>query len=108
MKRFSTTGFLIFIFLIAHFLVCSQPLKGKWLGQTPPGLTPVVFAKGVVSSDSLEHSAAIFSPDGRRLLWTVIHRGKPAYLLEMRLIDGQWTDPAKPSFASNDADDFYP
>src|SRR5882724_10685510 len=83
-------------------------LHGKYLGQEPPGTTAKLFAKGIVSSDSLEHSAPAFSPDGKLVLWTVIYRFKPAFLLEMKSINGEWTKPAPPSFASPDADDFYP
>lgn len=83
-------------------------LRGKYLGQTLPGTTATVFAKGIVSTDSIEHSAPAFSPDGKRVLWTVIHRPLPSFLLESRLENGVWTVPAKPTFSSSDADDFYP
>jgi len=33
-----------------------------YLGQIPPGDTPVLFAPGVVSTGK-EHSAAMFTPD---------------------------------------------
>jgi len=108
MKKILHLGFLISAFIPVCQPANAQTLRGKWFGQTPPGNTPVVFAKGIVSSDSLEHSAAIFSPDGTRLLWTVIHRGKPAYILETRMVNGEWTKPASPSFAHLEADDFYP
>lgn len=83
-------------------------LRGEYLGQEKPGITPKLFAKGFISSDSLEHSAPAFSPDGKIVLWTVIHRFKPAMILEMRNINGEWTTPYSPSFARSDADDFYP
>jgi hypothetical protein len=57
-------------------------LYGDYLGQTPPGDTPVVFASGIVSTDDLEHSAPSFSPDGRRAyfdsredIWVVEKQG---------------------------------
>jgi Tol biopolymer transport system component len=83
-------------------------LEGKYLGQPLPGDIPVLFAKGIVSTDSIEHSAPAFSPDGKRVLWTVINRPQPAFILESRFENGVWTVPTKTSFSSADADDFYP
>jgi len=83
-------------------------LKGKYLGQKPPGMDAVLFAKGIVSTDSIEHSAPAFSPDGNTVLWTKIYTGKPAFLVEMKKKNGVWTQPAIPSFGSSGADDFYP
>jgi len=40
-------------------------LTGPYLGQKPPGMTPEIFAPGVVSSEHQEHSSLAFSPDGR-------------------------------------------
>ncbi|WP_417317193.1 hypothetical protein [Emcibacter sp.] len=37
-------------------------LEGPWLGQTPPGLTPIPFAPGIVSTEHWEYSGA-FTPD---------------------------------------------
>jgi hypothetical protein len=42
-------------------------LSGPYLGQKPPGLTPEIFAPGVVSTPMNEHSPAAFSPDGTEL-----------------------------------------
>jgi len=109
MKRIWIAGFCICLCLLLSLLLFAQaPLKGKWMGQTPPGKEPIIFAKGIVSTDSLEHSAAVFSPDGKRLLWGVIYRNKPGFLLESKFVNGGWTDPAPPSFASKDFDDLYP
>jgi tetratricopeptide (TPR) repeat protein len=82
--------------------------KGKYLGQKPPGNIAQLFSPGIISSDSMEHSAPAFSPDGSSVLWTVITRSKPAYLLEMKYENGAWSKPFKPSFADSTADDFYP
>ena len=41
-------------------------LQGPYLGQNPPGVYPELFAPGIVSvEENFEHSAAVFSPDGK-------------------------------------------
>ena len=40
-------------------------LKGPYLGQKPPGMTPEIFAHSVVSTDSIIEMGCTFSPDGR-------------------------------------------
>jgi len=45
-------------------------LKGPYLGQKPPGMTPEVFAPGIVSSEHQEHSSLSISPDGKEMWWS--------------------------------------
>lgn len=40
-----------------------------YLGQTPPGDTPVVFARGIVSDSLQQHGVPSFSPDGNEVFW---------------------------------------
>ncbi len=47
-------------------------LKGDYLGLTLPGATPVIFARGIVSTDDKEHSAPYFSLDGNEVFWWTI------------------------------------
>ncbi len=70
-------------------------LEGDYLGQTPPGETPVVFAPGIISVDStIEHGSPTFSPDGNTILWqsNLRHKEKDTEILLkiMRRIKGQW------------------
>jgi ankyrin repeat protein len=44
-------------------------LRGPYLGQTPPGATPVVFALNVVSTEGGELNS-VFSPDGHEFYFT--------------------------------------
>ena len=61
-------------------LFCSQNnelefynLKGSYLGQKPPGLTPQVFAPGIISKTGNHlHSCLAFSPDGKEIYFTTI------------------------------------
>ncbi|HET9826378.1 MAG TPA: hypothetical protein VFP87_13655, partial [Chitinophagaceae bacterium] len=83
-------------------------VTGEYFGQKRPGRTAGVFAIGIVSTDSIEHSSPAFSPDGKTVIWTKIFLGKPAFLVEMAEENGTWTAPHRPSFADSSADDFYP
>ena len=62
-------GLLILLFLCVNLSSGQQftDLYGDYLGQTPPGDTPAVFAPGIVSTSHLEHSPAIFSNDGNEV-----------------------------------------
>ena len=45
-------------------------LKGEYLGQKPPGMTPEIFAPDIVSTPQREFNAA-FSPDGKEFYFSV-------------------------------------
>ena len=66
MKRFSTSIALLLTFCAISSASHAQNdlpvLEGPYLGQTPPGLTPVVFAPGVVSTTGWEYGL-VFMPD---------------------------------------------
>ena len=69
-------------------------LYGEYLGQTPPGDTPIVFAPGIVSRQSLEHGPAVFSPDGKEVYWA--WRDNPSticHIWYMKRINNRWTKP---------------
>jgi Tol biopolymer transport system component len=73
-------------------------LKGDYLGQPLPGEMPVVFAPGVVSTDTtIEHGSPTFSPDGNEVFWQSNYRqsGKETQIfgMTMKRIENQWTAP---------------
>jgi ankyrin repeat protein len=84
----------------------SEVLSGEYLGQPPPGATPEVFARGIVSTDDLEHSAPSFSPDGNEVYWRVSRRTGPAnkerlaFNITMRREHGRWSHPRRGPFDS--------
>jgi hypothetical protein len=45
------------------------PAPLRYLGQMPPGTTPVLFAPGIVSTDAVELNA-VFAPDGREFFFS--------------------------------------
>jgi len=71
------------------------PGKGPYLGQKPPGMTAEVFAPGLVSSSSFEHSRLEISKDGTAFYWVVQPmRGKQLIWSTHRAADGSWSKPA--------------
>ncbi len=72
-------------------------LKGDYLGQPLPGETPVLFARGIVSTDDKEHSAPSFSPDGNEVFWWTIRQENDGKWLQfpktMRRVGNRWTAP---------------
>ncbi len=71
-----------------------------YLGQTPPGLTPQVFAPGRVSTAGAMEFAASLSPDGREFYFTRRLDGQKNALYESHLVNGVWTEPAPVAFSA--------
>ena len=84
-------------------------LRGSYLGQKPPGTTPELFAPGIISVDeNFEHSAAVFSPDGKEVFWCTNVGGATdsrvadnLRLYTMEMIDGLWTAPRPAPFVED-------
>ena len=69
-------------------------LKGPYLGQNPPGITPEIFAPGIVSSsDALEFGIA-FMPDGKEFYFS--RRGVGVMVCVWS--DADWSAPRKAPF----------
>ncbi len=97
----STLSILMACGLLFHH--CSQPndipvLKGSYLGQTPPSMTPELFAPGIVSTDKDEINA-VFSPSLNQFFFSrdtyknESKAGRHYTMLSMKkTIDG-WTSP---------------
>jgi hypothetical protein len=68
-------------------------LSGPYLGQEPPGMTPQVFAPGVVSDPSLFEYCGTFSPDGNEYYFNRTSDDSQHRLLFTKVVDGQWTAP---------------
>ena len=81
-------------------------LEGPYLGQTPPGLEPQLFAPDIVASHRFEHGSVSFSPDGREAYWsTSFMLGNAGYstsrLYAARQREGRWMPPHRPDFAAD-------
>jgi hypothetical protein len=106
MKRFLGLLFSASVLLgmIPHPASAAAVAAGDYLGQSPPGLTPTLFAPGTVSTGLHEHSAADFSPDGTELFFSVAGAVWHT-VLHMRRIGDRWTEPAVAPFSGQYPDD---
>ncbi len=76
------------------------PLKTRYMGETPPGMSPRVFGKGIVSTGVTEYAGS-FSPDYRIFCFSRKQVDKGYYaIMEMRRRDGgTWSKPRIASFS---------
>jgi hypothetical protein len=109
-KMYYLGSLFILIFLIGN---CSEKkdfpvLKGPYLGQKPPGMTPELFAPGLLSAGGDEANIT-FTPDGMELCYTLWTPGgenlaDPKWpFLQMIVMhskekNGRWTEPKEFSF----------
>ena len=76
----------------------SRKLSGPYLGQKPPGMTPEIFAPGIVSTGFHEHSLPSFSLDGKEVLWMHTFSSNykyefPNLIISMKEIENIWSEP---------------
>jgi len=84
-------------------------LTGPYFGLKPPGRTPELFARGIISVDAnFEHSAAVFSPDIDEVFWCTnvdwyTDKRVPGNLrlYFMKIVDDKWTEPQIAPFTKN-------
>ena len=98
---------IISLCLIVKFSFGQQftKLQGDYLGQIAPGDTPVVFARGIISTEDLSHSSPTFSPDGNEVYWWLNRPPKiqgenwlPPLMMTMRRVGDNWTAPEVASY----------
>jgi len=71
-------------------------LKGPYLGQEPPGMTPEIFAAGLLVARDGDAINSVFSPDGKEFYYVVLEDQSPRYNLWFtESIDGTWAKPGE-------------
>lgn len=76
-------------------------LKGPYLGQEPPGMTPEIFAPGILNNSEMGAFCTIFSPDGKEFYFAYYKRtGDACDIYRMNQINGLWSRPQKLHFNS--------
>jgi len=74
-------------------------LSGPYLGQTPPGNEPQLFAPGLVSTAWGDRDLVV-GLEGTEIWFGLLDRVAVTLRLT-RLVDGRWTEPAIPAFAAD-------
>jgi len=74
-------------------------LKGPYLGQKPPGMTPEIFAPGILSRFSMLHGKLVFSPDGLEAFWTCNAAPVQSRWTARQSPQGIWTAPERSVFS---------
>lgn len=72
--------------------------KGPYLGQTPPGGVPVLFAPDFFVDPGEYHSPIVFSPDGTEAYWSPMPGHGRNTTLMAEMVDGVWTKPRYADF----------
>lgn len=82
-------------------------VRGPYLGQSPPGDRPEIFAEGLVALGNHEHHLTL-SPNGREMLWVIADKYRARHTL-IRAVerDGVWLEPEVASFSGR-YNDFAP
>jgi len=72
-------------------------LTGPYLGQKAPGMTPEVFAPGIVSVPNVNYTTGTFSGDGKEIYfyrWS----NNQAKIFVTKIVNGMWTAPEELPF----------
>ncbi|GAF76899.1 unnamed protein product, partial [marine sediment metagenome] len=72
-------------------------LKGPYLGQKPPGMTPELFAPEIMDAEHGYHFPVIFSPDLTEAFWKPMERGHHGFMYS-KMGDGVWSPPRRIKF----------
>ena len=88
------------IFVVFMMSSCAQQddfpvLKGPYLGQKTPGLTPEVFAPGILNTKKMGAFCSVFSPDGNEFYFVYYEKenDNSGGIAWMKRINGVWTKP---------------
>jgi len=79
-------------------------LKGPYLGQKPPGMTPQLFAQEIISTDMDLHSCPVFSKDGKFAFWRIMNLGDDNGIYFVELKENKWSKPRKAPFIETGTD----
>lgn len=99
MKKIILFGNLFFSTIIINAQQNDFPkLTGLYLGQKPPGVTPELFAEGIVSTGKNEVNA-VFSKDGKEFYYSLFNSGKGYTIMMMEEKKDGWTKPTVAPFS---------
>lgn len=98
----------VIVFIILKYSVISaqqipdfSKLRGPYLGQTPPGLTPVLFAPDYISTRNTDWTLT-FMPDGNEAYYTLQGLNNYNHLICIKSVNSVWQQPQIASFSNPD------
>jgi hypothetical protein len=107
MKKSGKVGFglKLFLCLCPFFLFAGVPslqlneestqtASGAYLGQAPPGMEPVVFAPGLLTTPADEILTAVLK-DGKEIWYTIQVQHNVFEHKVIKMVDGQWQTPIR-------------
>ncbi len=105
MKTFNLT----FLFLVSLLFSCTKetPSNLILLDKNIPTDIPLIFGKGIISTDSYEF-AITFSPNMDEIFFTRRKLGEDNKIYTMKLVDGKWSNPKPAFFTATKGWDFEP
>ncbi|MCP4726932.1 MAG: hypothetical protein GY863_17965 [bacterium] len=86
-----------------------QNLNGSYLGQDLPGITPEIFAQGIISAEERE-AFLVTLPGGNELYYAIIDMVNNNAVTEIfytKIVDGHWIVPVNAPFTSNYLDGYF-
>ena len=104
MKKIIQPLFVISILIISSMSLYAQAIRedSLYLGQTPPGNTPQIFAPGFISLNSRLETYPTFSPDGKEMFFSVVNANwSTGKILHARERNGTLTIPDTAFFSKN-------
>jgi len=90
----------ILIVLLLSYTPVKAQISLPYLGQTPPGLTPELFAPGIVSTAETKEWSLTFSFDGTEMFFYRIDDAYFCTLYTCKFEDNSWTLPVEAEFSS--------
>jgi hypothetical protein len=104
---------ILIIVCLITIVACTQQHKagfpaisGPYLGETPPGTRPVVFAPGIVSTGLYTRDIAM-TKDGKEIYFCISDAAITGIFVT-KLVNNRWTEPAIASFSGKGFFDFEP
>ena len=86
------TSLMLAVGSVLSFAAAVQvPAPSPYMGQPVPGMTPTLFAPGIVSTDAIELNG-VFTPDMREFFFARGSEGQPT-IFHSRLTGGAWSAP---------------
>lgn len=97
-------AFFSLLLLLGNSSCTNSEIRGAYLGQTPPGHAPEIFAPGLISGPWYERDLAI-SPQGDEIFYTLVSpKNRYHVIVEMKLVDSVWSAPEVAPFSGQYSD----